>query len=249
MIMTSDLVSLRMVLVGAQPAERLLWQDAVVMASIPIELTVHETSSSIRTLLQGGVLDLCVLSVSLPDLDVANVIKNARAASRTPLIFVSAPKGSARVDGVDDMLTTPASIREARELTESCIRARIPIRVLIVDDSSTMRSIVRKILSANRFAMDIQEANEGLASLKQIRDGDFDLVFMDYNMPGLNGLDTLSRIKSECPDVAVVIITSTIDNSIADRAHASGALAFLKKPFYPADIDAVLERKYGLHVQ
>jgi CheY-like chemotaxis protein len=246
--MTGDLVSLRMVLIGAQRTERLLWQEAVAMASTPIELTTHETPSAIRTLLQGGVLDLCVLNVSLPDVDIANVVKSARAASQAPLIFVSGPKGSAHVDGVNGMLTTPASISEARDLTENCIRARIPIRVLIVDDSSTMRSIVRKILSANRFAMDIHEATEGLASLKQIRDGNFDLVFMDYNMPGLNGLDTLSRIKSECPNVAVVIITSTIDNSIADRAHALGALAFLKKPFYPADIDAVLDRKYGLHL-
>lgn len=247
MVMSSDLVSLRMVLVGAPRPEQLLWQEAVAMASISIELTVHETSSSIRTLLQGGVLDFCVLNASLPSADITNVIKSARAALRTPLVFVSAPKGSASVDGVDGMLTTPASVGDALEHIENCSRARIPIRVLIVDDSSTMRRIVRKILSANRFTMDIHEATEGLASLKQLQGGNFDLVFMDYNMPGLNGLDTLSRIKIECPNVGVVIITSTIDNSVADRAHALGALAFLKKPFYPADIDAVLERKYGLN--
>ena len=57
----------------------------------------------------------------------------------------------------------------------------------------------------------------------------------------------MSEIKRESPNVAVVMMTSTVDNAIADRAHASGALAFLKKPFYPADIDAVLERYYGLH--
>jgi hypothetical protein len=44
------------------------------------------------------------------------------------------------------------------------------------------------------------------------------------------------------------MMTSMIDNAIADRAHAAGVLAFLKKPFYPADIDRVLERYYGLHV-
>jgi CheY-like chemotaxis protein len=72
-------------------------------------------------------------------------------------------------------------------------------------------------------------------------------VFLDYNMPGLNGFETLSEIKRESPNVAVVMMTSTVDDAIADRAHASGALAFLKKPFYPADIDRVLERYYGLH--
>jgi CheY-like chemotaxis protein len=66
-------------------------------------------------------------------------------------------------------------------------------------------------------------------------------------MPGLNGFETLSEIKRETPNVAVVMMTSTIDNAIADRAHASGALAFLKKPFYPADIDTMLQRYYGLY--
>jgi CheY-like chemotaxis protein len=120
--------------------------------------------------------------------------------------------------------------------------------VLIVDDSDTMRSIVRKILSVDSFVLDIHEASEGVAALNQLRDGKFNLVFLDYNMPGLNGFETLAEIKRETPSVAVVIMTSTVDNSIADRAHSSGALAFLKKPFYPADIHAVLQRYYSLHV-
>ena len=127
------------------------------------------------------------------------------------------------------------------------MRAKFPTRVLIVDDSGTMRSIVRKILSASRFALDMQEAAEGFAALEQLRSGKFGLVFLDYNMPGFNGLETLSEIKRESPAVAVVMMTSTLDNAIADRAHAAGALAFLKKPFYPADIERLLERYYGLH--
>ena len=146
------------------------------------------------------------------------------------------------------MLTKPSSVDDARKLVEICIRAKIPTRVLIVDDSSTMRSIVRKILSASHFALDIHEAAEGIAALNQLRDGKFGMVFLDYNMPGLNGFETLAEIKRKTPNVAVVMMTSTLDDAIADRAHAAGALAFLKKPFYPADIDRVLERYYGLHV-
>jgi len=56
----------------------------------------------------------------------------------------------------------------------------------------------------------------------------------------------LSEIKRIAPAVSVVIMTATIDNKIADRAHSAGALAFLKKPFFQADIDAVLARYYGL---
>ncbi len=111
-----------------------------------------------------------------------------------------------------------------------------------------MRSIVRKILSARHFALDIHEAAEGKAALSQLRSGHFGMVFLDYNMPGLSGFETKSEIKRECPHVAVVMMSSTAERGISDRAQALGAHAFLKKPFYPADIDAVLERYYGLNV-
>lgn len=159
-----------------------------------------------------------------------------------PLVFVSAPRGRPRVDGVDGMLIKPANIDDAHQLAELCIRAKIPTRVLIVDDSGTMRSIVRKILSASRFELDVQEATEGIAALKQLRTGNFGLVFLDYNMPGFSGFETLLEIRRESPHVAVVMMTSTVDNAIADRARKLGATGFLKKPFFPADIDAVLER-------
>ena len=76
-----------------------------------------------------------------------------------------------------------------------------------------------------------------MAALDQLRTGKFGMVFLDYNMPGLNGFETLAEIKRDNPNVAVVMMTSALDNAVADRAQAAGALAFLKKPFYPADID------------
>ena len=237
-----------MLVVGAAQSDQELWRQATAMASVPIDFATHAPASAASALAKDGA-DICVLDAALPDADKAAVIKAARATKPAPLVFVSAPRGSARLDGIDGTLSKPATVDEARKLVEICIRAKMPTRVLIVDDSGTMRSIVRKILSASRFELDIHEAAEGIAALEQLRNGKFGMVFLDYNMPGLNGFETLSEIKRESPNVAVVMMTSTVDNAIADRAHASGALAFLKKPFYPADIDAVLERYYGLHVK
>jgi DNA-binding response OmpR family regulator len=70
-------------------------------------------------------------------------------------------------------------------------------------------------------------------------------VFLDYNMPGFSGIETLAEIKRVKRRVDVVIMTSVEDESLPGRAREYGA-AFLKKPFYPADIDAVLCRFYGL---
>jgi CheY-like chemotaxis protein len=243
--MSGDLVSLKMIAIAAAPAETDLWRQGAGMSSVPVEFSAHKASTGAALLANGGA-DICLIDNDLAAPETAAVIAAARSRKPGPLVFVSGPAGSARPDGIDGMLGKPANKDEARSLIEICVRATIPTRVLIVDDSGTMRSIVRKILSGSRFSLDMHDAAEGFAALELLRGGKFGMVFLDYNMPGLNGFETLSEIKRESPDVAVVMMTSTLDNAIADRAHASGALAFLKKPFYPADIDSVLERYYGL---
>jgi CheY-like chemotaxis protein len=243
--MSGDLVSLKMIGIGAAPADLDAWHLAAGMSAVPIEFSAHKASSGIAAL-AGGRIDICLIDNELPAAHVAAVIAAARSKTPRPLIFVFGPPGAARPEGIDGILAKPGNKNEARNLIEICVRATIPTRVLIVDDSGTMRSIVRKILSGSRFALDMYDAAEGFNALEQLRSGNFGLVFLDYNMPGLNGFETLSEIRRESPGVAVVMMTSTLDNAIADRAHAAGALAFLKKPFYPADIDNVLERFYGL---
>ena len=80
-----------------------------------------------------------------------------------------------------------------------------------------------------------------------MRYGKFGMVFLDYNMPRLNGADILLGIKHESPNVAIVMMSSALNRGASGRPHLSGALGVLKKPFYPADVDVVLERYFGLH--
>jgi CheY-like chemotaxis protein len=246
--MSGDLlVSLRMLVVTAVPSQQEMWQKGAAMASVPIDFSAADAAASTAMLSRAG-MDVCIVDEALPDAEKKAVIAAARAARPAPLIFMSMPHGGQRAGDIDGVLAKPANADAARKLFEICARAKIPTRVLIVDDSSTMRSIVRKILSASRFAFDVHEAAEGIAALEQLGSGNFGLVFLDYNMPGFNGIETLSEIKRLAPQVSVIMMTSAVDDAIVERAQSSGALAFLKKPFYPADIDAVLERHYGLHL-
>jgi CheY-like chemotaxis protein len=87
-----------------------------------------------------------------------------------------------------------------------------------------------------------------MAALKQIDDGKFDIVFLDDLMPELGGLETLVAIKHRYPKTQVVLMMSTNDEKFGERARAAGAAAFLKKPFYSADVDAVLRSYFGLRV-
>ena len=244
--MSGELVSLRMLLVGAAPPHQDLWREGAAQASVPIEFDASNAAAAKVALSRGGV-DICVLDGGLDDTGKASVIKAARAKRPAPLIFVSAPRGSARPDKTDGVLAVPANPNDACKLVEICIRAKMPTRVMIVDESDALRGIVRKILAASRFELDIHEASDSTAALDQLRNGGFGMVFLDYNMPGLNGADILLGIKRENPDVAVVMMTTARQKTASDRRRLSSALGFLKMPFYPADVDAVLERYFGLH--
>jgi DNA-binding response OmpR family regulator len=246
--MSGDFISLRMLLVCAVPSEQELWRQGAALASVPIEFAAADAAGAGKTLAKGGV-DICVIDSKLPSDDKEAALNAARAVEPAPFVVLAAPNALGRLQGSDGTLTKPTNPEDARKAVEMCVRVKVPTRVLIVDDSRTMRSIVRKILSASRFALDIFEAEEGTAALNELRGGNFGMVFLDYNMPGLNGFETLSEIKRESPNVAVVMMTAKMDDAMAGRARASGALSFLKKPFYPADIDAILTRFYGLSMQ
>ena len=192
-------------------------------------------------------MDICVLDAELADADKASVIKAARRAkSSMPLILSSAPRGSARPDNTDGVLPIPANAGDARKLVEICIRAKMPTQVLIVDDSDALRGIVRKILAASRFELDIHEAADSSATLGKLQRSGFSLVFLDANMPGLNGADNLMRIKRQNPDVKIVMMATELEKTASERRRLSRVLV-LKMPFYQADIDVVLERYFGLH--
>jgi CheY-like chemotaxis protein len=244
--MTGDLLSLRMLLVGAPSSDQTVWRKGAALASVPIEFDVADAGpAACKTLGKGGV-DICIIDSRLAAGEMTEVLQAARALVPSPFVVLSGPDRKARLEGSDGALLKPSGEEDARKLVEICIRMKVPTRVLIVDDSSTIRSIVRKILSASRFAMQCHEAEEGAAALERLSNGNFGMVFLDYNMPGLNGVETLSEIKRKTPNVAVVMMTSKFDDRLAARARAAGALAFLKKPFFPSDIDTVLAHYYGV---
>ncbi len=244
------LISLRILLFSGSAEERDLLRSGAVTAFVPVELVEAGGSAAARAKIADNPVDIVFADASIPGAERAAFIAQVRSMEQRPFVLlVAATAEQARVlanEGADSVVMRPADADQAKALIERCARLRLPNRVLVVDDSLTMRSIVRKILVASRFRLDLSEAQEGVDALRQIASGKFDLVFLDYNMPGLNGVETLSEIKRQCPDLHVVIMTSTTDEGVAERARRAGAVAFLRKPFYPADIDAVLHRIFGL---
>ncbi len=111
-------------------------------------------------------------------------------------------------------------------------------RILVVEDSASMRSFVRAALESDERSapgLDVVEASSGFEALRLLPRGPYDLVITDINMPDINGLELLSIIrKSELHRDTPVLIIST-QSSERDRARgaALGANGYLAKPFTP----------------
>jgi CheY-like chemotaxis protein len=243
--MSDDLLSLRLVVVSNSTEDRDLFRQAASSVAVPVEIVTADSAASAKNELSAGA-DILYVDSGLATGDRAQTIAAARTVRKPPFtVLLSGKTIGAEPFEADALASKPARPDEAKQLIERSIRVRLPSRVLVVDDSSTMRSIVRKLLAATRFPLDVSEADEGIAALKLVHESGIDLVFLDYNMPGLSGLETIAEFKREKRRVFVVLMTSQPDGSLAARAHERGA-AFLKKPFFPADIDAVLCHFYGL---
>jgi CheY-like chemotaxis protein len=250
--MNDEIISLRILLFVASAAVRDLMRRGAGVATIPVDATEAETAAAARARVADEDFDVVLVDALFPAADRDALIAKALEMKQKPFVFLMAASVDEAQDlsgdGVDGTVVKPENLTQGKALIERFARLQVPNRVLVVDDSLTMRSIVRKILIASRFRLEISEAQEGLEAIKQIGTGKFDLVFLDYNMPGLNGVETLIGIKRQSPNLRVVIMTSAADEILAERARRAGAAAFLRKPFYPADIDAVLHRVFGLRV-
>jgi CheY-like chemotaxis protein len=243
--MSEELVSLRLIVVSGSREIQDLFRQSASAASVPIDIVEAGGASAASRCFADGA-DLVFIDGELSSEDSAQVVAAAQAARNPPFTVLLAKVETANHPFKTDALATkPSRLDEARRLVDGAVRVRLRSRVLVVDDSSTMRSIVRKILTATRFPLDVTEADDGIAALALARENEFDIIFLDYNMPGLSGLETLSEFKRERRRVSVVMITSTKDEALEERARALGA-AFLKKPFFPTDIEAVLCDFYGL---
>jgi two-component system, chemotaxis family, chemotaxis protein CheY len=106
--------------------------------------------------------------------------------------------------------------------------------VLIVDDSKSIRNEVSDVLT--RAGYNVIEAAEGSEALACLRaNAEVNVVVLDVNMPGMNGLDVLERITSEHTgrSLPVLMLTTEAERALVERARKAGAKGWLLKPINP----------------
>lgn len=127
-------------------------------------------------------------------------------------------------------------------LSRSSVGAKASI--LIVDDERIIRSLFKEILE--ELGHRVITAETGSEGLELVKQQDFDLVFLDLKMPGMDGAELFRRIKTLKPQLAVTIITGYPDSALMAQALAHGPFGVMKKPFGEQDITAAVSSFLGI---
>jgi len=117
------------------------------------------------------------------------------------------------------------------------------LKILVVDDFPTMRRIVRNLLKDLGFE-NVDEAEDGVVGLEKLRNGNYQLVVSDWNMPNLDGLSMLQQIRAD-PALArlpVLMVTAEAKKENIIAAAQAGANGYVVKPFTAATLEEKLNK-------
>jgi CheY-like chemotaxis protein len=221
------------------------WQQPVVM------VTAFDGLQCVAAC-ERHAIDVAFIDVAMPEMDGLEAITRLRYRGDRTFVTLISGTGSdvrfqlARHLKIYEFLLKPFSPQDVHRILRVHQRVSMPTRALVVDDSATVRKMVGKVLAGSVFSISVEEAATGEHALAMCEGGCFDIIFLDCNMPGLDGFDTLAGILTRNPDAKVIMMSGEADATKTARAHEAGALEFIAKPFYPRDIDRVLHMVYGL---
>ena len=118
------------------------------------------------------------------------------------------------------------------------------IKVLVADDHPVVREGLKQILSEAQDIKVTAEAEDGHEILDKVRNQEFDVIVLDISMPGLMGLDVLKQLKSEKPEIPVLILSMQPEEQYAIRVLRAGASGYLTKASAPDKLTGAIRKLY-----
>ena len=244
--------SIRMLVADDSRTVQRFFKDVVEAAPWPIELVTADTGLECMMLLEQSDVDLAFIDVHMPEMSGMEAVGRVRfKGNKSFVILMSGKADQRRLDVARQIrayeyLVKPFTAADILTIIKTYQSVAKRTRTLIVDDSRTIRHVILRVLKRSVFNLAIEEAASGERALKLFNEGHCGLVFLDYNMPGLDGLDTLDRILSDDPNTKIVMISAERNEEHVRQAMDHGAVTFLHKPFFAGDVDRALHAAYGL---
>ena len=117
--------------------------------------------------------------------------------------------------------------------------------MLLVDDEADIVEVFA--LALRRFGFVVEGAGDGLDALERLKQGSFDAIVSDINMPGCSGLEFLKQVRERDLDVPVIMMTGKPSIETSNEAMEYGAFRYLIKPILPGTLKDVVERAVRFH--
>ena len=122
------------------------------------------------------------------------------------------------------------------------------MKILVVDDFSTMRRIIKNLLRDLGFN-NTSEADDGLTALPMLKAGNFDLLVTDWNMPGMQGIDLLKAVRADedekLKSIPVLMVTAEQKKEQIVEAAQAGVNGYIVKPFTALILKEKLEKIFA----
>lgn len=117
------------------------------------------------------------------------------------------------------------------------------MKILVVDDFPTMRRIIKNLLKDLGFE-NVDEAEDGAMALEKLRNGNFEFVVSDWNMPNMDGLEMLKAIRADpaLSKMPVLMVTAEAKKENIIAAAQAGANGYVVKPFTAATLEEKLNK-------
>jgi CheY-like chemotaxis protein len=244
--------AVKMLVADDSKTVQLFFRKIVERSRWPIELVTADNGRECMMLLEQGGVDLAFIDINMPEMSGMEAVSRARFNGDKTFIALMSGKASqsrfevARQIRAYEYLVKPFSEAQVEDIIKTYRQIAVPRKTLIVDDNRTIRRIIRRVLDRSVFRLSIEEAASGERAVKNFAETNYDLVFLDYYMPGLNGQETLEQLRARSSDVKVIMISAERDEDHVREAMEKGACDFLHKPFFASDIDRALHSAFGL---
>lgn len=108
--------------------------------------------------------------------------------------------------------------------------------LMIVDDSATMRKIIMRTMRMSGLEFNqTEEAGNGKEALEKLNNGPVDIILCDINMPEMNGMELVKKVRelSSCANTKIIMVSTESSQELIDNVIADGANGYITKPFTP----------------
>jgi CheY-like chemotaxis protein/HPt (histidine-containing phosphotransfer) domain-containing protein len=274
-----QLKDLRLLIVDDNPTNRrILTLQTSKWGMIP--RSAQSGIQALEWMQQGETFDLVLLDMQMPEMDglmLAQKIRQLPNTANLPLVLLTSmgvrpdspafagvsfatcltkPIKPAQLHEALSRIISgakPAAKKTAPTKLDPSLANRLPLRVLLCDDNLINQKVALRLLQQMGYKSDV--ANNGLEGLQAIERQPYDLIFMDVQMPEMDGLEATRQIRARQKDaaatghfrsvVAIVAMTANAMQGDRDKCLAAGMDDYLAKPVRPEDIQQIIER-WGL---